>query len=459
MSSDERVLVIRDPSDQPQPGDGGATREQIEQWVNSTAPYMVQDAGFAYMHATQKINDLCDGLMAQASALSEFWDGDAATETQQVLRMLHATGTELSGKMDMMSSALGRHAQSLFQAGNDLATAEDDEGARRVFRDLNDKITEVYQLYVPQTVSYVLPKPLPQESYDYRTAQGPNGNDFYGGDRPTFATTSYEGGGSSPWPSGSDGAGSGAGSGGTGSGAGPGANGPGSAGSDASGTQDPGGSRPDGPGSGGPGADGGTDAPGSGGPGADGAQNGSDQPLPGGQDQPGTGGDSGDPGTGQDGGTAPAVIGGAEPDAPASPGDPWRTEVASVPATISAAPALPAPAPSLPATGGGPALNGQSFGAPGVLWGGGGPNSVPGAPNGGGTGVPTATGGPNGASGGVAAAAAMERAAAGGSMMSPLLHPGGSAGEAEEQQERRTWLNEDRGTWKPGQTGSPSVIR
>ncbi|OUC92962.1 WXG100 family type VII secretion target [Streptosporangium minutum] len=349
MGSESKVLIIRSSAAVPQAGEVTQTKDQIKELLRSTAPVSIDDAGFAYGNAAGTVDLVCGALQRVAGELAKVWGGEAAVEVQKALQMLHATGTELVSKMEQMSTTLRLYGGTYLpqaiekinklesqggtsavppsaNAGTSPAAADVEaanEAARKVLRELNEKIVELYNSQVPPHVSYELPTvSLPGGPSSYTTTQYPKGGSPYQGD----STGSGNGSAGSGTSGSSWSPGSGTGSGGSG-GSGPGGSGPGGPGSDGSGSDGSGpkGSDPADPGSkgtdpGGSGSDG-TGSPGSG-DGASGADGGNGQ----GQ-SPADGANGSGHGKGADG-TAPAVIGGDED---ASRNDPRSTETASLP--------------------------------------------------------------------------------------------------------------------------------
>lgn len=452
MGSESKVLIIRSSAAVPQAGEVTQTKDQIKELLRSTAPVSIDDAGFAYGNAAGTVDLVCGALQRVAGELAKVWGGEAATEVQKALQMLHATGTELVSKMEQMSTTLRLYGgtylpQAIEQinklesqntkpasanagmspAAADVAAAQAaDEAARKVLRELNEKIVELYNNRVPPHVSYELPTvSLPGGPSPYTKTQYPGGGSPYQGDSAGSGNGSAGSGTSgSSWSPGS-----GTGSGGSG-GSGPGGSSPGGPGSDGPGSDRPGsdgsgpkGSDPADPGSngtdpGGSGSDG-TGSPGSGdgAPGADGGNgNGQGQSPADGANGSGHGKDAD--------GTAPAVIGGNED---ASRNDPRSTETASLtqqPLTTLAPPnsVVPATTVAPPTTSFGPA-NAVSP----VL---GGPGAGPGA------GVGTL-----GVSG--AGSATLARGTIGNGTMMPMMPMGGGMGqEGGEEHETSVYLPE-----------------
>ncbi|ACZ90748.1 WXG100 family type VII secretion target [Streptosporangium roseum] len=348
MGSESKVLIIRSSAAVPQVDGVTQTKDQIKELLRNTAPTSIDDAGFAYGNAAGTIDLVCGVLQSVAGELAKVWGGETAAEVQKALQMLHATGTELVSKMEQMSTTLRLYGgtylpqaiekinklesqggtstvppsanASMSPAAADVEAAN--EAARKVLRELNEKIVELYNVQVPPHVSYELPTvSLPGGPSSYTKTQYPEGDSPYQGDSTGSGngSTGSGTGGSSSSP------GSGRGNGGSG-GSGPGGSGPEGPGSDGSGSDGSGpkGSDPADPGSngtdpGGSGSDG-TGSPGSGAgaPGADGGNgNGNGQ---GQSPVDGANGKDSDA-------TAPAVIGGNE-DAPRH--NPRSTETAGL---------------------------------------------------------------------------------------------------------------------------------
>ncbi|MFD8532954.1 WXG100 family type VII secretion target [Streptosporangium canum] len=460
MGSESKVLIIRSSAAVPQADGVTQTKDQIKELLRNTAPVSIDDAGFAYGNAAGTVDLVCGALQRVAGELAKVWGGDAAVEVQKALQMLHATGTELASKMEQMSSTLrlygGTYLPQAIEKINKLETqggtstvppssnagtspaAADveaaNEAARKVLRELNEKIVELYNDRVPPHVSYELPTvSLPGGPSSYTKTGYPNGGSPYRGD----STGSGNGSAGSGTSGSSWSPGSGTGSSGS-SGSDPGGSGPGGPGSDGPGSDGSGpkGSDPADPGSngtdpGGSGSDG-TGSPGSG-DGASGADGGN-----GNGQSPADGANGSDHGKGADG-TAPAVIGGNED---ASRHDPRSTETAGLnqqPVTALAPPNSVVPTTVAPPT--------TSFGPANavspVL---GGPGAGPGA------GVGTLGVGGTGS-------AALARGTIGNSGMMPMMPMGGGMGqEGGEEHETSVYLPE-KDHWESEHDVTSSCIR
>lgn len=348
MGSESKVLIIRSSAAVPQADGVTQTKDQIKELLRNTAPVSIDDAGFAYGNAAGTVDLVCGTLQSVAGELAKVWGGEAAAEVQKALQMLHATGTELVSKMEQMSTTLRLYGGTYLpqaiekinkletqggtstvplsaNAGTSLAAADVEaanEAARKVLRELNEKIVELYNTQVPPHVSYELPTvSLPGGPSPYTKTGYPEGGSPYRGDSTGSGNGSAGSGTSgSSWSPGSGTGNSGS------SDSGPGGSGPGGPGSDSPGSDGSGpkGSDPADPGSngtdpGGSGSDG-TGSPGSG-DGASGADGGN-----GNGQSPADGANGSDHGKDADG-TAPAVIGGDE-GAPRH--DPRSTETASL---------------------------------------------------------------------------------------------------------------------------------
>ncbi|GAA4233949.1 uncharacterized protein YukE [Streptosporangium album] len=452
MGSEAKFLLIRSGAAVPEAGDVVASRSQIQKWLNDTAPTAVNDAGFAYGHAASTVDLACGAIQRVAKELAQVWGGDAAVEVQKAMQLLHATGTELSSKMEMMSTALRLYGETylpearaktaglapdigLIELPGTATESKDTKTARKVMRELNEKIVELYTIQVPLYVSYELPTvSLPGGTSEYKNVDYGGGPAYKDGS-PGSGSQGTGGGGSSSRPGGSGGSGGsgssgGGGTGGTGSDS-SGANGPGSVGSGANGpgSGDPVGSSgpgQDGSGANGPGANGpGSTDPGANGPGADGS---------GGQ---GSGGPGSDGGTGKDGdGTVSPVIGGDERH------DPRSTETASAtqrpPTNLVSPPNTVGPTTNLPHI---------TTSVPNV-------SPVLGGP-GAGTGFPGAGSGAGGATSPVLSRGVMSN----GASMAPFMPGmGGATGEKQEDRPRGPGLEEIHNVWGGGQGGTPPLL-
>ncbi|MEV4250969.1 hypothetical protein AB0J63_47235 [Streptosporangium canum] len=460
MGSESKVLIIRSSAAVPQVDGVTQTKDQIKELLRNTAPVSIDDAGFAYGNAAGTVDLVCGALQRVAGELAKVWGGDAAAEVQKALQMLHATGTELASKMEQMSSTLRLYGGTYLpqaiekinklesqggtstvppsaNAGTSPAAADVEaanEAARKVLRELNEKIVELYNDRVPPHVSYELPTvSLPGGPSSYQKTGYPEGGSPYQGDSTGSGNGSAGSGtsGSSWSPGSGTGSGGSAGPGSHGSGPeGSGSDGPGSDGSGSKGSDpaDPGSNGTD---PGGSGSDG-TGSPGSG-DGASGADGGNGN---GNGQSPADGANGSDHGKGADG-TAPAVIGGNE-DAPRN--DPRSTETASLtqPMTTLAPPnsVVPTTTVAPPTTSFGP-TNAVSP----VL---GGPGAGPGA------GV-----GPLGVGG--AGSATLARGTIGNGMM-PMMPMGGGMGqEGGEEHETSVYLPE-KGHWESEHDVTSSCI-
>ncbi|MEU0484762.1 hypothetical protein ABZ260_36980 [Streptosporangium sp. NPDC006013] len=474
MGSDSGSRRIRATGAAPEQGEVTASRAQIEQWLRNTSPMVVDDAGFAYMHAASTIGTLRDALPSNATRLSQSWRGETSAEVQRALQMLHSTAEELVSTMEKMSEVLRwyggvylpearRKIENLDNPGGAERTPNPEPGpaptatptatptasggstpspqepsagaspsasdiedgtyaARQALRTLNAQILELNHR-VPEAIFYDLPTvTIPEGGQVYPDVVYPDGDPYPNG-RP-----GSEGGGPGAWTaSGGAGAESGGRSsdsaGGSGGGAGASATGGGSRGGSVStpgtegtgpGAPGPDGSAPGGQDPGGPG----TGGPGSDGPGGTGGQ---DPPT---ADGTGSGTDTGT-GTGQNpqnDGTVPAVIDGTD-GTPA--GDPGSTEVASF-------------IPQTPATV--PVIQQSPVGPVGPVT-----TVVPPA-----TSVPPVLGTPGVGAGAGAAVPPPNAATARGTMNGMPMVPfmgGGAGGESAQESERFSPLTEEQDVW------------
>ncbi|MEV6860996.1 hypothetical protein AB0M44_08320 [Streptosporangium subroseum] len=427
----------------------------IKKWLADTSPAKVEDAGFSYGHAASSIDYACEGVARNATQLAKVWDGFGSVEVQEAMQKLHATGSELVSKMEMISTTLRLYGGTyLPQVREQVAglnsplegigvelpgtatESKDTKAGRKAMTELNEKIVELYNTNIPRTVSYDLDIPQAPEG----AASTSRKVNLYADTMPSSSgSSSYSGSSSAGDPGGSNGFASypdadtsGSGTGGTGGGSNtegsdPNGSDPGNSGS---GSEGPGGSGAgsDGPGSDGSGPDG-SGSDGSDGTTEDGAEAGSEQgsePSP--ADANGTGADQ-DAGNDQ---TVDSVIGGNN-DALAN--DPRSTEVENFtqPPTTGALPNLPN------------VITGPTAGPLGV------PSAL-GAPPG--LGVPSVLGGPGfgaGAAGMGEAASVMARGATAtsGMPMMPMMPMGGGVGgEGCQELDSSYGLPEDHDVWK-----------
>ncbi|SDH01100.1 hypothetical protein SAMN05421505_110101 [Sinosporangium album] len=463
--AEKKTLPIRDNSICPTTGAVTASPEQIKQWIMGTTPFTIEKAGAAHTSAAGLVKEQTEQLRGIATRLAEHWRSESSAKTQDALRMLAETGTELAAKLEMMGEALtdygSRHlpdAQkkilALPDAGSSPRTIDEGAGggtigvpntgnviggdasddrtsqAQAIMRELNEAVVKVYY-QVPTEVTYVLPiVDLPNDTggaQPYVLPSVSNGSD------PLYGTANgdYTGGGSSAGSSGGGSSGSVGGPSGDSS--------PGSiagSASDSEGSENGADGRADsGQGSGqsggqdGGSADGGGSAP----AGSDSGQGDGAQGHAGDSSaSPGAGGDSGD-------GTAPQVIGGDDGTGDTSNADmtniadPRGTEVASVPPTITG---VPTPGTWAPTAAVAPVGVVAPVGAVGAA-----PLGVPpvlGAP----TGFP---GTPSGMAPAAASAGAMGTAGTG---MYPFMPMGTGAGAGTEGgYEHTTSLHEDPDSW------------
>ncbi|WP_214320860.1 WXG100 family type VII secretion target [Nonomuraea sediminis] len=171
----------------PQGAEVNKSKAEIEKLLEDTEPLMIDDAGFAYMHAASAVQAVTKALQDHHGRLAEIWQGPTSAEVQTALQLLHATGTELSTKMDQMSTALRLYAQrvpealqnvqkietdlkekdgtyssgSMAIAGSYVPQSTKDEAAniqaRKIMHELNQQISEIYAVNVPYSVTYEVP--------------------------------------------------------------------------------------------------------------------------------------------------------------------------------------------------------------------------------------------------------------------------------------------------------------
>lgn len=171
----------------PQGAEVNKSKAEIEKLLDDTEPLMIDDAGFAYMHAASAVQAVTQALQDHHARLAEIWQGPTSAEVQTALQLLHATGTELSTKMDQMSTALrlyAHHVPEALQKVQDIKTdLKENDGtyssgstaiadsyipqstkdeaaniqARKIMHELNQKISEIYMVNVPYSVTYEVP--------------------------------------------------------------------------------------------------------------------------------------------------------------------------------------------------------------------------------------------------------------------------------------------------------------
>ncbi|MEO3886190.1 hypothetical protein [Nonomuraea sp. B5E05] len=400
----ERSVTVRDSSVRPTEVCIAAKREQILAWLEDTSPVEVHDRGMTYAKVAENIRSLADALPEVGTALNGAWRAGSAAKTQEALRKLQASGSRLATAMQDMSEALTLYGrdylpQAIEEARKDPSDDQGDDGpARLALEKLNRRIISLYENKIPQTVSVDLPEVSPTgDPGGTRRMPLDTQSAYRQGDYWNGGGSGSSGGstGSSPF-------------GGTGSHSGPGTpgSGPGSdSGSDSG--RDPGSD---------PGSDGGTgDDPAAESPASPGDQTGSTG------DQTGQSPTEQNPGDG----TTPAVIDNNVTDTPGDTRDPGSTESANAP--VQNPTTAHTPVTQLP-------VGSQPPGTPAVIGGGGSYSQA------------------------ATLGAASARPAVGGMGM-PFLPMGGMAsGEQSQDQERTTYLTEDRDMWHAGERSTSPVI-
>ncbi|MFI7616285.1 WXG100 family type VII secretion target [Nonomuraea terrae] len=265
MGSEREVVVIADFSRTPQGEWPRNTKPEIKGWLDGTDPGYISGTGQTYMNAASKIEQAVNALEEHAGKILNIWTGPDAVQARTALELLHASGSELRGKLSLMGQALQTYSGHLSDARTKVNEEQDvpagvgteseaevvkealeNTHAQRTLYDLNQQIKSIYDLTVPHEVSFELPTvTLPEAPAETRDPRYPNGS---GTRSPTFGSSGYDGGGSYGGGSGSTGSyGIGDGSGGSGSNSGAGgAGGSGSGGQNAGGPN-PGDSDPGGP--------------------------------------------------------------------------------------------------------------------------------------------------------------------------------------------------------------------
>ncbi|NBE99231.1 hypothetical protein FE391_45245 [Nonomuraea sp. KC401] len=400
----ERSVTVRDSSARPTEVCIAAKREQILAWLEDTSPVEVHDRGMTYAKVAENIRSLADALPEVGAALNGAWRAGSAAKTQQALRKLQASGSRLATAMQDMSDALTLYGrdylpQAIEEARKDASGDQGDDGpARQALEKLNRRIISLYENKIPETVSVDLPEVSPAGAPETRRMPLETQTPYRQGDY-------WNGGGSD------SGASNGSGPyGSTGSHGGTGTSGS-NAGSD---------SGSDG------GRDGGRDSGRDSGTGDDPAAESPASPG----DQTGSTGDQ----TGQSpaeqnpgDGTTPAVIDNNTTDTPGDTKDPGSTESANAP--VQNPPTTHMPVTQQP-------VGSQPPGTPAVIGGGGSYTQA------------------------AAVGAGSARPAIGGMGMGmPFFPMGGAAGgEQSQDQERSTYLTEDRDMWHPGERSTSPVI-
>ncbi|SDH82014.1 WXG100 family type VII secretion target [Nonomuraea jiangxiensis] len=404
-------------------------KAQIKQWLDSTDPGTVQTAGQAYKDLASKVQAAADTLETHARKILQAWQGPDAARARTALELLHATGNELSTKMDAMGGALQTYVGHLNTAKTEVErdwdpigpyATEDDRAvakvalnntlAQRALEELNQKIVAISTGEVPQFVEYDLPTVnIPGGPPATQDPGYPTGTDTNG---PTFgrSATDYSGGGSNGDTRGS---------------------GPGDSGGSNPGGSNPGGSNPGG-------SDPGGSNPGGSDPGgSDPGQNPQDPPptQPPGQPQV----------PGSDNGTVPPVIGGdGQTVTDGTNGtDPRQTDMAAFqPTTAITTPFTTVTPPGSFATTTPPNL------------------FTPTPPGGGSPIMPSVIGSPVIGGGPGAAGAAGGRLLGGGATGMPMMpFMGGAAGAPEHgDMERTTFLTEDASAWTTRNDTTDPVI-
>ncbi|MFD1542263.1 WXG100 family type VII secretion target [Nonomuraea guangzhouensis] len=179
------VVVILSFDKMPEGGEVKASRDEILTMLKSTQPSQIEDAGFAYDKASSAIESAVNALEEHAGKIIKVWKGPDASKARHALQMLHASGGELSTKLEMMSSALRQYASYLPEtiakvegistksssdgdvpsseimvddaANQKAAKAAADREAQKAMQELNKKIVDLYNVQVPHDVSYELP--------------------------------------------------------------------------------------------------------------------------------------------------------------------------------------------------------------------------------------------------------------------------------------------------------------
>ncbi|TDE59957.1 hypothetical protein E1295_01525 [Nonomuraea mesophila] len=400
----ERSVTVRDSSVRPTEVCIAAKREQILAWLEDTSPVEVHDRGMTYAKVAENIRSLADALPEVGTALNGAWRAGSAAKTQEALRKLQASGSRLATAMQDMSDALTLYGrdylpQAIEEARKDATGDQGDDGpARLALEKLNRRIISLYENKVPETVSVDLPEVSPAGAPD-TTRRMPLDT------RSPYRQGDYwNGGGSDP------GASNGSGPyGGTGSHAGTGTSGN-NAGSDS-------------------GSDGGRDSGGNdGGNDGTGDDPAAESPASPGDRSGSTGDQNGQSPTEQNpgDGTAPAVIDNNTTDTPGDTRDPGSTESANAP--VQHPPTTQLPVTQQP-------VGAQPPGTPAVIGGGGSYTQA-------------------------AAVGSVSARPAIGGMGMPFIPMGGGAagGEQSQDQERSTYLTEDRDMWHPGERSTSPVI-
>ncbi|MEO3793977.1 hypothetical protein ABGB14_27505 [Nonomuraea sp. B10E15] len=395
----ERSVEVRDPSVRPTEVCIAAKREQILAWLENTSPVEVHDRGMTYGKVAETIRSVADALPDVGTALNGAWRSGSAAKTQQALRKLQASGSRLATAMQDMSEALTLYGrdylpQAIEEARKDASGDQGEDGPARLALEKLNR--RIISLY-ENKLPQTVSVDLPEVS--------PTGDT--GGTRrmPLETQASYRQG--DYWNGGSGSSGGSTGSspfGGTGS---------------HSGTGTPG----SGPGSDN-GSDSGRDTGSDGGTGDDPA---AESPASPGDQTGSTGDQNGQSPTEQNpgDGTAPAVIDNNATDTPGDTRDPGSTESANAP--VQNPPTAHTPVTQQP-------VGSQPPGTPAVI-GGGGSYTQAGTPG-----------------------AVSARPGVGGMGM-PFLPMGGMAsGEQSQDQERSTYLTEDRDMWHPGERSTSPVI-
>ncbi|MGW0801879.1 hypothetical protein [Nonomuraea sp. NPDC002799] len=443
--ADRRTVVIPTYEKTPQGAWERNTKPEIKRWLDNTDPFYVSGTGQTYVYAASKIEAAIASLEEHAAKIANVWKGPDAAKARHALEMLHASGNELSTKLNDMGTALQSYSGHLETAqakvnekqsvpsgldASEQALAQetlDNTHAQRVLHELNQKIKTVYDVELPREVSYELPTvSLPTAPITTRTPDYPTGTEIStGSNNNSGSSGDDETGGNRTTGSNTGGPTTGSNTGGPTTGS--------NTGGPNTGDSNTGGSETGGSDSGEPGQDG---------------SDGSDDPGtqdPGTQD-PGTGQDPGSQNPGDDSvdGTVPPVIGAADKtvtDAAANPTDPRLTDMANyqppttiTPPTTSIAP--PSTAYTPPSSIFTPTPVGASPGIPSVI----------GSPGVGGQALTAGPGAARGLTG-----------ASGGMPLMPFMGGGGAIGEHADL-ERSTFLAEDSSAWTTGHNTTDPVI-
>ncbi|MFD2355669.1 WXG100 family type VII secretion target [Nonomuraea ferruginea] len=178
-----------------------STSQEINSWLNSTDPAYVRGAGQTYTFASSKVEQAISSLEEHAGRIAQIWKGPDASKARQALQLLHASGQELSTKMQQMGTALqsyaghletareeakraptdaeidGNHLQGTGAEKPDIEQAAKNMIAQDAIHKLNTEIVTIFDSEVPDYIMYELPTvSLPGTGGGYENPGYPTGS-------------------------------------------------------------------------------------------------------------------------------------------------------------------------------------------------------------------------------------------------------------------------------------------